>query len=400
MSAWRLDLKLPLERWEEHDYLQADAEEAVAFAASLNLERSAVGSVFALMGDSRSEPTTAEVTTDLEWRADRDSFSVRVTASVEARDSDGGEVLWVDGDATATWSHEDPLVISDGAARTFALSLGAVEPIRRLALAMQKSMEGFRVRSSIAGSDELTRNLDQVYEVAGRPPMDSHQASPLNQWALAGIAGDEAAEWEQRGFPLVDALPWAQHNFGPAKAAEWIKQGLTAGQADLWRQQFPPFEAAEWIEVGLTVDQAVLWGQQFSPWEATTLQASGYSAPDDVERRAFSLNVPIDVLVSLVGVVAEDQIVAWWEAIRYANYIEVDEVSQLVGAGLTPSDVARAGVDATVRGLLHPELAQAESKRREELREQIWNESEAEGWEALDLAEAPDDPPTDSDYYD
>src|SRR3546814_11411676 len=76
--------------------------------------------------------------------------------------------------------------------------------------------------------------------------MSSEAASPLNPYALAGIAGERAEAWAGLGFSASFAGHWATAGFEPAAASEWVAGG------------FSPDDAAEWTQLSLDPHDALL----------------------------------------------------------------------------------------------------------------------------------------------
>ncbi|HEY9565447.1 MAG TPA: hypothetical protein VIR30_16900 [Nocardioides sp.] len=328
MTERAFSLSIPIDRWAAEDYVPAAAAEAAELGATLRIESNSLDQLVIRRTGVESEPESFDVTSRLFLRSGDGFFATQLQVGVVPRDGKDRDVAEIAICVTTRWSFTlDSDDILDDTAETFAVSLGALEPTTLAASALTRALEMLGVKVVVSPDDNLELNRTAVLETAEQPPMSSDAASPLNPYALAGIAGERAEAWAGLGFSASFAGHWATAGFEPAAASEWVAGG------------FSPDDAAEWTQLSLEPHDALLC-------------VAGGAGPEEVARQAAAGVHPYD-FAALVGLVPMEEIPDWVNAIIARDLLDAGDVPVLIRAGLMAFDVATAPEDLTAGEIIH-----------------------------------------------
>lgn len=281
------------------------------------------------------EPTKAELTSSLHYAHGASEIAVMLTVNVTLRDDIGAQLATIAVVTSSRWQSR-PVVYDDwDAVEVFALTFGVLEPATAAARVMQASLEVLGVVVKVRVSDTHTHNTDEVVRVADMPPMDAANASPLNPFALIGVAGDEAIQWEDLDFPASSAEPWVRAHFKPVEADKWVDAGFDLEEATEWRT-FDPDEAADWLDADFSAEDAAQWQTvAVRPDQAVDFIHYGYD-PDDVDSTWIAIS-DMHVLLGVIEGVAEME--TWISALDSHVMMGAPDVKSFVEAGISPDDL-------------------------------------------------------------
>jgi len=327
-------LEIPIEAWTAADFTTVAAKAAFHLAGRLSGGTNTIEEITVrTTGPLPLEPTEVELTTSLRFARDSTTVSVSVSVKATLRDGADAELASITVAATSRWRVGDAAFIDMEAVALFALSFGALEPTATAARGVQAALAVLGVDAAVVISSTQQQNSREVTRVADLPSMDAADATPLNPFAMIGVAGDEAMRWEALEFPASMAEPWVIARFTPEEAVAWADLDFPADEAAEWRA-FPPEEAADWRELEASPGEAVAWQlAETGPHQAERFAERGYDPQQVTE--IWDDGVHPDDLFMLLDLVPVDEMRPWIDAIEDHVMMEVQDVRTLVSAGVS-----------------------------------------------------------------
>ncbi len=314
-------LSIPVEPWAAEDFVPAAASEAVALAAQLTDRVTSLDELTIRCQTEAPAPTEFNMSATLLRRHGPDLFSTSIHVQLDAFDAEQRCLAEITIRATTRWDSPTTLEIEPDTAQTLALSFGCLDPVSLAARTVRVALAMLGIDAEVTAGPNLELNRNAVREISAQPPMSSDNASPLNPYALEGIAGWEAERWVEHGFPAAMAGPWARNGFEPPRAIEWSEYAFAADEASRWsRAGARPEEAEECRDFGVPLEV----------FKSMALQGQ----------------LPVDY-ADLLGVVPVKEIPSWIDAIESNDLLETSDVKILVSEGFSAWDVARAPSDLT-----------------------------------------------------
>jgi hypothetical protein len=310
-GAGSTSLTIPIDAWVAAEYVSANAQAALDLYRDLTGPLNSVERLMITSGEAYPlEPDSADVTTSVHFAVDECSVVVRMAVTALLTRAGTGRLASIQTVIVSRWSGSEEQLDDVDAVDAFVLGLSLLEPAALAERALQSALDALGVKIRVVVSDLARLNPHEVLRVAAEPGMDSPNASPLNPFALIGVAGDEAMLWESRGFSASAAEPWVREHFKPAAADDWSAYGFSAEVAASWRTaDVPSHVAAELHNAGVNPELV-----------------------DD----AWTNGVGLDSLMALAGVVSIEDMPGWVEALEEHEMIDSYDVHYLVKQGVTP----------------------------------------------------------------
>lgn len=303
-------LLIPVEPWAPAQHVSASVRSALDLYQDLEEPTNVLRLLSTLTYSPLPlSPDKATATTSVAFSTDEDSITVRLTVAAELRCSLLGRLATIEAIAASRWRISDGILEDGDPVLVFVHALSLVEPASVAEKAVQSALNALGVDLQVVVSESVWQNTRECARVALESEMDSDHASPLNPFALIGVAGWEAMQWEDHGISAAEAEPWVKAHFKPATAAEWIDHEFVAELASLWH------------EVGV------------APAIAAELAGANYLPRHLAE--AASYGIDLDVLMTLAGTVEIDEMPDWLNAIADHEMMNLDDVWYLVRSGIT-----------------------------------------------------------------
>lgn len=228
-------LKIPTPPWDPADFTTSSVRAALGLASQLTDPDVTLGRL-----DVRAKAPqpvhfgTSHISSEVDYSVRKRRVAIKVRVDVGLADSDGVELATIGITATSRAGPLDRGFDDWDALDTFVSCIGVLDPLDVAMAAIESGIRALGDNARVVVDDAGRSNLHELIRANDLPPMDSERALPLNPFALMGVSGAEAVQWDVLGFAASAAEPWVSAGITPVDAAGWSAAEFSAAEAVAW----------------------------------------------------------------------------------------------------------------------------------------------------------------------